>query len=75
MPRSMRIVLNGESRDVAEACSIASLLADLKVRSTQVAVEVNLHIVDRGAFEDTVLQDGDRVEVIGFIGGGREIAA
>jgi sulfur carrier protein len=74
MPRSMRIVLNGESRDVAEACSITSLLADLKIRSTQVAVEVNLHIVDRGAFEATALRDGDRVEVIGFIGGGKEIA-
>jgi sulfur carrier protein len=70
MPRSMRIVLNGESRDVAEACSIASLLVDLKIRSTQVAVEVNLHIVERGAFGDTALRDGDRVEVIGFIGGG-----
>jgi len=66
----MRIVLNGESRDVPEACSVASLLAELQIRGDRVAVEVNLKIVDRRTFEGTALQDGDRVEVIGFIGGG-----
>jgi thiamine biosynthesis protein ThiS len=68
----MRIVLNGESRDVPEACSVASLLAELKIRDDRVAVEVNLNIVDRRTFEGTALRDGDRVEVIGFIGGGEE---
>jgi len=68
----MRIVLNGESRDVPEACSVASLLAELQIRGDRVAVEVNLNIVDRRAFEGTALRDGDRVEVIGFIGGGEE---
>ena len=68
----MRIVLNGESRDVPEACSVASLLAELQIRGDRVAVEVNLNIVDRRTFEGTALQDGDRVEVIGFIGGGEE---
>ena len=66
----MRIVLNGESRDVPEACSVASLLAELQIRDDRVAVEVNLNIVDRRTFEGTALRDGDRVEVIGFIGGG-----
>ena len=68
----MRIVLNGESRDVPEACSIAALLAELQIRGDRVAVEVNLNIVDRRTFEGTALRDGDRVEVIGFIGGGEE---
>jgi thiamine biosynthesis protein ThiS len=68
----MRIVLNGESRDVPEACSVASLLAELQIRDDRVAVEVNLNIVDRRTFEGTALRDGDRVEVIGFIGGGEE---
>ena len=68
----MRIVLNGESRDVPEACSVASLLAELQIRDDRVAVEVNLKIVDRRIFEGTALRDGDRVEVIGFIGGGEE---
>lgn len=68
----MRILLNGESRDVPEACSVAFLLAELQIRGDRVAVEVNLNIVDRRTFEGTALRDGDRVEVIGFIGGGEE---
>ncbi len=68
----MRIVLNGESRDVPEACSVASLLAELQIRGDRVAVEVNLNILDRRTFEGTALRDGDRVEIIGFIGGGEE---
>ena len=68
----MRIVLNGESRDVPEACSVASLLAELQIRDDRVAVEVNLNIVDRRTFEGMAIRDGDRVEDIGFIGGGEE---
>ncbi len=69
----MRIVLNGEFREVPDACSVTSLLTQLQIPSDRVAVEVNLNIVDRRAFDGTDLRDGDRVEVIGFIGGGKEI--
>jgi thiamine biosynthesis protein ThiS len=67
----MRITLNGEAREVMEGQSVASLLADLGIQAERVAVELNLAIVDRPAFTGTALSDGDRVEVIGFIGGGR----
>jgi thiamine biosynthesis protein ThiS len=70
----MRIVLNGESREVPEACSVTSLLTQLRIPRDRVAVEVNLNILDRHAFDGTDLREGDRVEVIGFIGGGKEIA-
>jgi thiamine biosynthesis protein ThiS len=70
----MRIVLNGESREVPEACSVTSLLTQLQIPRDRVAVEVNLNILDRRAFDGTDLREGDRVEVIGFIGGGKEIA-
>lgn len=67
----MRITLNGEAREVTEGQSVASLLADLGVQAERVAVELNLTIVDRRTFTGTSLRAGDRVEVIGFIGGGR----
>lgn len=67
----MRITLNGEAREVTEGQSVASLLADLGVQAERVAVELNLKIVDRRTFTGTSLRDGDQVEVIGFIGGGR----
>src|SRR3989441_13277749 len=66
----MRITLNGEPREVADGHSVASLLADLGVPAERVAVELNLTVVDRQTFPGTPLRDGDRVEVIGFIGGG-----
>ena len=70
----MRIVLNGESREVPEGSSVTSLLRELQIQDEQVAVELNLTIVDRRAFERTSLREGDRVEVLGFIGGGEEAA-
>jgi len=66
----MRITLNGEAREVTEGQSVASLLTDLGIQAERVAVELNLKIVDRQTFTGTSLRDGDRVEVIGFIGGG-----
>jgi len=68
---AMRIIVNGEAREVAEGQSVASLLTDLGIQAERVAVELNLTIVDRQTFTGTLLRDGDRVEVIGFIGGGR----
>ncbi len=67
----MRITLNGENREVTEGHSVASLLSDLGIPAERVAVELNLTIVDRQAFTGTSLRDGDRLEVIGFIGGGK----
>ncbi len=67
----MRITVNGETRELAEGQSVASLLSALDIQAERVAVELNLKIVDRQAFTGTSLNDGDRVEVIGFIGGGR----
>jgi len=66
----MQITVNGEARTVTEGQSVASLLADLGIQPERVAVEVNLTIVERVAYPDTSLRNGDRVEVIGFLGGG-----
>jgi sulfur carrier protein len=71
---AMTIVLNGESREVPEGSSVTSLLRELQIQDEQVAVELNLTIVDRRAFERTSLREGDRLEVLGFIGGGEEAA-
>jgi thiamine biosynthesis protein ThiS len=68
----MRIILNGETREVTEGRTVAALLSDLDLQAERVAVELNLTIVDRRAFAVTTLREGDRVEVIGFIGGGEE---
>ncbi len=66
----MQIVLNGETRTVAPGLSVTGLLADLGIDVRKVAVERNLEIVPKSAFETTVLADGDRLEIVHFIGGG-----
>jgi sulfur carrier protein len=69
----MQIQLNGEPRMMTTGEStVADLLRELEIRPDRVAVEINLDIVDRQEFERRVLREGDRVEVISFIGGGAE---
>jgi thiamine biosynthesis protein ThiS len=67
----MRITVNGETREITEGQSVASLLSELGIQEERVAVELNLTILNRENFKQALLRDGDRVEVIGFIGGGR----
>lgn len=66
----MHIQLNGERRMVVCGATITALLHDLQIRHDRIAVEVNQEIVDRREFDRLTLQEGDRVEVISFIGGG-----
>ena len=67
---SIHIQVNGELQTVPCGSTIAGLLQQLDIRSDRVAVEVNLRIVDRQNFDQQNLQEGDRVEIISFIGGG-----
>lgn len=66
----MDIHVNGQPRDVAEGMTVAGLLQDLQLTAGKVAVEVNLEILDRQDFDGRLLNEGDRVEIMSFIGGG-----
>ncbi|MBA5870396.1 MAG: sulfur carrier protein ThiS [Nitrospira sp. CR2.1] len=66
----MTIHVNGESRGTGEGQTVAGLLRELDIRTDRVAVELNLEILDRNDFETRGLRDGDRVEILSFIGGG-----
>ena len=66
----MRITLNGEPYELDEPISVADLLVKLSIDSRRVAVEHNLEILRRPLFEDTLVHDGDRIEIVNFVGGG-----
>ncbi len=66
----MTIQLNGEPHEVEEGTSVADLLKTLDIQLEQVAVEINLEIMDKHEFGNRILQNDDRVEVMSFIGGG-----
>jgi len=66
----MRIEVNGQPREVADGATVATLLEELSVALPQVAVELNLEVVPRARHAQTVLHDGDRLEVVTLVGGG-----
>ena len=66
----MKITVNGEVRHFEEPLSIAGLLISLGVAGSKVAIECNLEIVPKSAYETIKLRDGDRIEIVHFIGGG-----
>jgi thiamine biosynthesis protein ThiS len=66
----MRLVVNGEERLVEPSVTVKELLALLGLAETLVAVERNEEVVPRAQHEATALEDGDRVEVVHFVGGG-----
>lgn len=70
MQDAIHIHVNGEARTWRSGATVAELLQDLDIRTERVAVELNLEILDRATFDQRSLKDGDRVEILGFIGGG-----
>lgn len=65
------ITLNGDPRRIAAGASVAVLLSDLDLTPDKVAVERNLVIVPRSGFRETLLADGDALEIVHFVGGGQ----
>jgi len=64
------ITLNGDRFEIAAPLTVAELLTRLAIDGRRVAVEHNLAIVKRTAFEDTIVGEGDEVEIVNFVGGG-----
>ena len=71
----MRISINGENRTFDAPITVAALLAELGFDARKIAVERNREIVRRSAFADTALGEGDRIEIVHFIGGGADESA
>lgn len=64
------VMVNGSALQLDEGATVARLLNRLQVVPERVAVELNLEIIDRAAFSERPLREGDRVEIISFVGGG-----
>ncbi len=71
----MTIQLNGDPFDLDGPISVAALLASLQIDPRRVAVELNLVVLKRATFETTIVQAGDSMEIVNFVGGGAPEAA
>jgi thiamine biosynthesis protein ThiS len=66
----MRLQINGDEKDYADGLTLTDLVAQLGMKADRVAVELNREIVARGQWAETSLRDGDKLEIVHFVGGG-----
>jgi thiamine biosynthesis protein ThiS len=66
----LRIQVNGDSREFSEGLLLSDLLRLLELPIQRIAVELNRVVVRRSDWDTTVLRDGDRIEIVHFVGGG-----
>jgi sulfur carrier protein len=66
----MKLIINGEEKAVENVSSVSDLLRELGLKADRVAVELNREIAARTAWDSMRLKDGDRLEIVQFVGGG-----
>jgi thiamine biosynthesis protein ThiS len=66
----VKITLNGEPFEIAGPMPLTMLLTELAIDPRRVAVEHNLAVIKRTAFDTIEVRDGDQVEIVNFVGGG-----
>ena len=66
----MRVYINGESREVQGAPTLAELINQLDLPAARIAVELNREVVRRSDWGNTMVHEDDRIEVVHFVGGG-----
>jgi thiamine biosynthesis protein ThiS len=66
----MKLIINGEEKPVDNVSSVSDLLRELGLKADRVAVELNREIAARTSWDSTRLKNGDRLEIVQFVGGG-----
>jgi thiamine biosynthesis protein ThiS len=66
----MKVTVNGNEREVAEGTTIAQLVEQLKLKTDRIATEHNLAVIPKARYAETRLAEGDRLEIVTFVGGG-----
>lgn len=66
----MKLILNGEERQFEAVSTLTSLVDQLGIKGDRVAIELNRDIVSRTQWSVTTLHEGDKLEIVHFVGGG-----
>jgi len=66
----LTIILNGDPHEIVGTLSVSELLEHLSIDARRVAVEHNLVVLKRAAFDQTIVREGDQIEIVNFVGGG-----
>jgi len=68
----LHLQINGEAREVADELRLSELVNELSLAPERVAIELNQRVVRRNQWPTTILADGDRIEIVHFVGGGKQ---
>ncbi len=71
---AMTVIVNGQPKDCPDGASLAQFIEHLQLKADLVAVELNREIAFRKLWSETPLREGDRLEIVHFVGGGAEEA-
>jgi len=66
----VKLLINGEKKEVADGLTIVALLEELNIRPGRVVIELNRDIVSRETYASALLKEGDALEIVHFVGGG-----
>ena len=67
----MRVFVNGDEKDFGSDISLADLIKQLDLPVARIAIELNREVVRRSDWDSTMLKDEDRIEIVHFVGGGK----
>ena len=67
----MKVYVNGELREFSSGLSLEELITQLDLPASRIAVELNREVVRRSDWGSTMLKDDDRIEIVHFVGGGK----
>ncbi len=67
---ALKILVNGDPFEITAPLTVTGLLTQLEIDARRVAVEHNLVVLKRAAFETTEIREGDQIEIVNFVGGG-----
>ena len=66
----MKVVINGETKEIAENFNLIELLKHFSLPDERIAVELNKEVVRKKDWENIKINDADKIEIIHFVGGG-----
>lgn len=69
----IRILVNGEEQRLPVRANVMYLLKQLDIAPERIAIEINLTVIDRADYHERIFCEGDKVEIISFIGGGKDV--
>ena len=71
--KTMTLTINGENREFSDVSTLSDLVSQLGMKPDRVAIELNRELVGRSRWPETQLSDGDKLEIVHFVGGGSAV--